>query len=167
MLRDAAAPPPRATGTPEAPAASEKPAGNRKPRAGGGAPHDGELRERWDEVVATVRAQRPMVAAALEHTSPVGIEGNTVVLQVTPSDVHAEGLERSRQVIEEALGAVFGAPLRVAYRAPPAARGKDASTVEGRRMDAEADRNGRLKAYRSQDQALDVVADLLDLELLD
>jgi DNA polymerase-3 subunit gamma/tau len=167
VLRDAAAPPPRATRAPEAPSASAKPAGSRKPRAGGGTPDDGELRVRWDEVVATVRAQRPMVAAALEHTSPVGIEGGTVVLQVTPSDVHAEGLERSRQVIEKALGSVFGAPLRVAYRAPTVAEGKDASAVEGRRMDAEADRNGRLKAYRSQDQALDVVADLLDLELLD
>jgi hypothetical protein len=81
--------------------------------------------------------------------------------------VHAEGLERSRQVIEDALQAVFGAPLRVVYRAPADTHEADAPVVEGRRLDAEADRNGRLKAYRAQDQALDVVADLLDLELLD
>jgi len=173
VLRDAAVPPPapspRAARTPQAPPASRKSPPQPEARAGG-APDGGELRARWDEVVAAVRAQRPMVAAALEHTNPVAVEGNTVALQVAPSDVHAEGLERSRQVIEEALRAVFGASLGVVYRAPEASNAPDAPdapAVEGRRLDAEADRNGRLKAYRAQDQALDAVADLLDLELLD
>jgi len=125
------------------------------------------LRARWQEVLEVIRGRRPLVAAALEHAAPAGVEGTTVTLAVSESDVHLEGLERSRTEVEAGLQTVFGARLRVAYK--PAGPGAVAEprTPEGRRLDPQADRGERLKAYRAKDQALDVMADALDLELLD
>jgi DNA polymerase-3 subunit gamma/tau len=164
VLRDAAAPPSRPAARRSEP--PPPPASPSSPRSGS-TPDSAGLQARWEDVVAAVRAQRPMVAAALEHTTLAGMEGDAVVLLMTSSDVHAEGLERSRQVIEGALRSVFGVPLRVTYRGATEGGEAGPPVVEGRRLDAESDRDGRLKAYRAQDQALDVVADLLDLELLD
>ncbi len=153
LLRDAAPPPQR----------------NRTPPRGGGVPDPATLTAHWEDVVAAVRDRRPLVAAALAHASPVGVEGDVVVLRLADSDVHAEGLDRSRPVIEGALHEVFGAKLRVAFRGPKPTGGPKAAPepTEPRRLDAETDRMERLKAYRAQDQALDVAADVLDLELLD
>jgi hypothetical protein len=125
------------------------------------------LRARWPEVVEAIRGRRPLVAAALEHATPAGVEGTTVTLGVSDSDVHLEGLERNRAEVETGLQTVFGARLRVAYR--PAGAGTEAAppATETRRRDQQADRGERLKAYRAKDQALDTMADALDLELLD
>jgi hypothetical protein len=118
-------------------------------------------------VVEVIRGRRPLVAAALEHAAPAGVDGSTVTLGVSDSDVHLEGLERSRAEVEAGLATVFGTGLRVAYR-PAAAGGEgEPKAAESRRLDPQGDRGERLKAYRAKDQALDAMADALDLELLD
>jgi DNA polymerase-3 subunit gamma/tau len=157
-MRDAASPRPP---SPAPPAARTGPAGP--------PPDETVLRARWPEVVEGIRARRPFVAAALEHATPAGLDGTTVTLGVSDSDVHLEGLERSRAEVEAGLQAVFGARLRVAYRPAGAGAGAEAPPppAEGRRLDAHGDRGERLKAYRAKDQALDAMADALDLELLD
>jgi DNA polymerase-3 subunit gamma/tau len=158
VLRDAApvpvspAPPPR---PPEAMGAEGPP------------PDAAALRARWAEVVEAVRARRPMVAAALEHAAPAGVQGATVTLDVAESGVHLEGLERSRGEVEAGLRTVFGARLRVAFRPAGSGAGRAAGGTEGRRLDPQADRGERLKAYRAKDRALDAMAEALDLELLD
>jgi len=108
-----------------------------------------------------------MIAAALEHASPSGIEGTTVTLAVSESEVHLEGLERSRAEVETGLSAVFGARLRVVFLAVRSGTESPPKAGEPRRLDQQADRGERLKAYRAKDQALDAMADALDLELLD
>jgi DNA polymerase III subunit gamma/tau len=149
--------------------AAPSPRGARTPPGEGGVPDGATLSARWEDVVTAVRDRRPLVAAALGHATPVGVEGDAVLLRLAESDVHAEGLDRSRPVIEEALGEVFGVKLRVALQGSKPAGGPKAAAAsnEPRRLDAETDREERLKAYRAQDQALDVAADVLDLELLD
>jgi len=117
-------------------------------------------------VVEVVRTRRPLVAAALEHVSPAAVDGLEIRLTVTASDVHLEGLERNRGEIEAGLRAVFGAELQARFG--PAAEAE--STGRGaapQRLDQQKDRGERLKAYRAKDQALDTLADALDLELLD
>jgi DNA polymerase-3 subunit gamma/tau len=125
------------------------------------------LRSRWTEVVEAIRGRRPLVAAALEHAAPVDVEGMTVTLGVSESEVHLEGLERSRAEVETGLAAVFGARLRVVYRPAGPGAEAEARTAEPRRLDPQGDRGERLRAYRAKDQALDAMADALDLELLD
>jgi DNA polymerase-3 subunit gamma/tau len=152
--------------------ASPRPAAPSRPPAGepgpAGPPPDATaLRARWPEVVEAIRGRRPLVAAALEHAGPAGVEGTTVTLGVSDSDVHLEGLERSRAEVEAGLQIVFGARLRVAYRPVGAGAEAPPPATEGRRRDAQTDRGERLKAYRAKDQALDAMADALDLELLD
>jgi hypothetical protein len=107
------------------------------------------------------------VAAALEHAVPAGVEGTAVTLGVSESDVHLEGLERNRAEVEKGLAAVFGIRLSVTYR--PAGGTADAASgaPESKRLDQQSDRGERLKAYRAKDQALDAMAEALDLELLD
>jgi DNA polymerase-3 subunit gamma/tau len=140
------------------------------PAAGTGPPPDAAaLQARWAEVVEAVRGRRPLVAAALEHATPATVEGSEVRLLVSDSDVHSEGLERSRGEVEAGLRAVFGAELRVRYI--PATGSEAAGTANRgggpQRLDQRADRGERLRAYRAKDQALDAMADALDLELLD
>jgi len=141
-----------------------------KAAAGTGPPPDAAaLQARWAEVVEAVRGRRPLVAAALEHATPATVEGSEVRLLVSDSDVHSEGLERSRGEVEAGLRAVFGAGLRVRYI--PATGSEAAGTANRgggpQRLDQRADRGERLRAYRAKDQALDAMADALDLELLD
>jgi hypothetical protein len=147
----------------------------RAPSSGGTGPRDGPppdaaaLQARWPEVVEAVRGRRPLVAAALEHATPATVEGSEVRLLISDSDVHTEGLERSRGEVEGGLRAVFGAALRVRYipaTGPEEAGAGDRSTGS-QRLDQRTDRGERLKAYRAKDQALDAMAEALDLELLD
>jgi len=139
--------------------------------AGGGPPPDAAtLRARWPEVVEAVRSRRPLVAAALEHAAPAAVEGSEVRLLISDSDVHSEGLERSRGEVEAGLRAVFGADLKVRYTAPPTGSQGAAGAerdVPPQRLDQRTDRGERLRAYRAKDQALDAMAEGLDLELLD
>jgi len=179
--RSGSPPPPAPAGAPPArarrgdvmrdpappPAAGRRPSPPDVPAPGGPPPDGAALRARWPEVVEAVRSRRPMVAAALEHASPAGVAETTVTLRVSESEVHLEGLERSRAEVEAGLSAVFGAALRVAYRAAEAGPEATPKPGEARRLDQQADRGERLKAYRAKDQALDAMADALDLELLD
>jgi DNA polymerase-3 subunit gamma/tau len=169
--------PPGAQGRPARPPVlrDAPPSAPRAPVPGGtaaasGAPPDAAaLLARWPEVVEAVRSRRPVVAATLEHTTPAAVEGSEVRLLVPDSDVHSEGLERSRSEVEAGLQAVFGAALRVRYVAATGAEGAAAGDrgAAPQRLDPRTDRGERLKAYRAKDQALDAMAEALDLELLD
>jgi hypothetical protein len=89
-----------------------------------------------------------------------------VVLEV--ADVRRPMVEKKRAEIEAAIAVVAGAAARVVLR-PPGASAAQSPRPEGspRRLDQQSERDQRLAAYRSKDQALDAVAEALDLELLD
>lgn len=159
VLRDAAPAPAPAPAAPRT--AVDRPGGEGTP------PDTAQLAAGWPEVVDAIRARRPLVAAALEHAVPAGVEGTAVTLRVSESDVHLEGLERNRAEVEKGLASVFGVRLSVTYR--PAGGTADAASgaPESKRLDQQSDRGERLKAYRAKDQALDAMAEALDLELLD
>ena len=124
------------------------------------------LSEAWSSVLAAAGAKRRLVREALTHATPAAVEADLVTLDVEDSAVHLEGLERSRGIVEEAIGSVMGAKVRVQYR--PAARpAAERTREEPKRLDRESDRQERLRVYRSKDAALDAVADALDLELLE
>ena len=107
-----------------------------------------------------------MVREALSHATPASVDGETVTLDVSESEVHLEGLERSRALVARAISAVTGQRVRVVYRTGSGGEG-GAAPAEVQRLDRDADREERLHMFRSRDAALDALADALDLELLE
>ncbi len=140
------------------------------------------LRAAWPEIVAAAKAEKPMLASALEDTAPVACDGAAVRLQALGGNpMTVEGLTRSRASIEAIMGRIMGASVRVglgdAPAAPrnapagpaPAAVVKESPTPPAppQRVTATGARAERLKALRQKDPTLDSAMDSLDLELLD
>lgn len=150
--------------------ASQNPAAARARRAAV-RPQEGPLTlegltEAWPAILATVGEQRRVVREALGHAVPASVAGSDVTLEVSDSEVHLEGLERSRALVAEAIATVMGQPVRISYR-PASGSGEAEPPANSARLDREADREERLRQYRSTDPALDAVAEALDLELLE
>ena len=119
----------------------------------------------WDAVTEAVGRKKRMLREALVHAEPSGVDGVEVTLSVSDSEVHLEGLQTNRAMIEAAITDVLGVSASVRLRPASAAGEGEGSPV--RRLDQRADRRQRLEAYRKKDQALDAVAESLDLELLE
>ena len=126
----------------------------------------GELRERWSEIEEVVGRRRRMLREALGGIEPASVDGCEVVIEVGEASVKLEGLQRGRSIIADAIREVTGKEVELVVR--PAG---GASPVVGKespgRLTLEQQREERLKAYRTQDRALDAAADALDLELLE
>jgi hypothetical protein len=102
----------------------------------------------------------------MEHAVPVQVGGGVVVLQVSDSEVHLEGLERGRRGIEEAIREVLGLDaVRVQYRAE--GKAGNAKVELPRRLDRDAEQQERLRLQREQNPALDAIAEALDLEVIE
>jgi len=124
-------------------------------------------RRLWPQLLEAVAGTRRILREALAHASLVGVEGQRLILEVSDSEVHLEGLEKGREAIESAAAGVFGHPMQVAYRSAGRADPTETSQVPQRRLDRDRDREERLRVYREKDPTLDAVADALDLELLE
>ena len=158
------APPPRSAEPPPPPAAASAPAP--PPAAPGGpTPQAAGPLARWPEVVEAVGQKSRVLREALAHATPV-VDGETLALDVSGSEVHLQGLENGRKAIEAAVRSVTGASVRVVVR--PGGPAADAGRAgEPRRLNRDVEREERLQHYRAKDPALDAVADALDLELLE
>ena len=120
----------------------------------------------WPAVVEAVGKKRRLVREALMHATPAAVAGDEVTFDVSDSEVHLEGLERSRDLVAGAIAGVVGKSVRIVYRATAEQRAQPPA-AEPKRLDRDGDRDERLKHYRAKDGSLDAVADALDLELLD
>ena len=147
------------------------------------------LRAAWPDVVAAAKAEKPMLASALEDAEPEACDGAALRIRALGgSPMTVEGLQRARAAIEAIVARVVGAPLRVVVgeararvRADTAAR-PAAATVAAppaavmevptppaptQRVTATGAKAERLKALRKRAPTLDSAMDSLDLELLD
>jgi hypothetical protein len=102
----------------------------------------------------------------MRHAQPVSLDGDTVTVVLANGETHLEGLERSRKAIVAAIESVTGHRVSLVFR-PAADASEPGGSNEARRLDEAGDRDERLKLYRSKDPALDVAAEVLDLELLE
>ncbi len=126
-----------------------------------------EVVRRWQEVVEAVGQKSRMLREALSHAAVV-VAKEGIILEVSGSEVHLQGLESGRKAIEAAVQQVTGAPARVQVR--PAGPGASPSAAPGeppRRLNRDAEREERLQHYRAKDPGLNAAADALDLELLE
>jgi len=121
------------------------------------------LRGAWETIIARGREHGSFLGAALSACRPLRVEGNTVVLELTDDNpIHREGIERQRAGVEAVLSEVAGvaATVTVAGAAAESAPRPTRITPEGARAE-------RLQKVRKKDPALDVAANVLDLEVLE
>ena len=188
--------------TPSAPAAVRETPSAPKPPVMRDAAPAGPLtleavRGAWGEVLAAARAEKPLLASALQDAEPVACDGTAVRIRALGAHpLTSEGLSRGRATIEVLLGRVLGSPVRVGMAEPgaspaPAAGGpapaggrpapapapapsgpvavkeSPARPAAGQRVTATGAKAERLNAIRGKDPTLDSAIDSLDLELLD
>ncbi|HEY3220421.1 MAG TPA: DNA polymerase III subunit gamma/tau [Gemmatimonadales bacterium] len=116
------------------------------------------VRSIWAQVVQDARAKTPLLGSLLAEAEVVAVEGRIVILR--PGNAgHAEGLERQRDTIAQALGLYISEAPRVTIAAGSGS-GSERITPEG----ASAE---RLKRLRAKDPTLSAAVDALDLELLE
>ncbi len=125
------------------------------------------IRAVWPRIVEVAGQRRRMVQEALGHATPVAVKDGVVVLEVTECEVHLEGLTRSRGIIGEAMGQVLECgPVQVEYRARENDEEQTANEAP-QRLNKVEEQEERLSRYRSNDPALDVIAEALDLEVIE
>lgn len=154
-----------------APAASVAPAPTRQtspagssPAAGPSLPDVHHVTERWDELVAAIRAAGKGVAAtALEHASPVAVtaRGDVTIALDEANPIYEQALESAKGELASVLRRWFGGVQRVVVRAA-----EGSVTPPARLTDAMV-RTERLSALRRRDPVLGAAIDALDLDLAD
>jgi hypothetical protein len=112
-----------------------------------------------------------MLGSLLAEAEVVAVDGRIVTLRPGHA-VHAEGLERQREIIAQALGQYISEAPRVAIAAGTAGGGGGggggmASGGPPDRMTPAGASAERLKSLRAKDPTLSAAVDALDLELLE
>jgi DNA polymerase-3 subunit gamma/tau len=147
-----------------APAAPASPLPQASPAAGSQLPDAHHVTERWDELVAAIRAAGKGVAAtALEHASPVAVtaHGDVTIALDEANPIYEQALESVKGELASLLRRWFGGVQRVIVRAA-----EGSVTPPPRLTDAMA-RTERLSALRRRDPVLGAAIDALDLDLAD
>jgi DNA polymerase-3 subunit gamma/tau len=127
-------------------------------------PDVNHLAERWDELVAAMRATgNSLAATALGHAAPVAVNGKgevTVALDEA-NPIYEQALGKDEKDVTRALRVLFPGVQRVIIRA---AAGSSAPPT---RLTDEMVRAERLATMRRKDPVLDRAIDALDLDLAD
>jgi DNA polymerase III subunit gamma/tau len=129
-----------------------------------GAPDLNQIVERWDDVVAAMRAAGKSVAAtALEHAVPavVNARGDVTLALDEANPIYEQALEAVKAELVSTLRRWFPGVQRLAVRAPEGASPPPA------RLTDEMVRSERIAALRRKDPVLDAAIDALALELAD
>ncbi|HTK49679.1 MAG TPA: DNA polymerase III subunit gamma/tau [Gemmatimonadaceae bacterium] len=123
-----------------------------------------QLVERWDDLVAAMRAAGKSVAAtALEHGSPdsVNARGDVALALDDANPIYERAIDAAKADVVAQLRAWFPGVQRIVVRAP-----QGAATPPARLTD-EMVRAERMSALRRKDPVLDAAIDALDLDLAD
>jgi DNA polymerase-3 subunit gamma/tau len=124
------------------------------------------VRSIWSQVVQDARAKTPLLGSLLAEAEVVAVDGRIVTLRPGHA-VHAEGLERQRDTIAQALGQYISEAPRVAVAAGGGGGAGGAGRGSAERITAAGASAERLKSLRAKDPTLSAAVDALDLELLE
>jgi DNA polymerase-3 subunit gamma/tau len=120
-----------------------------------------QLVERWDDIVAQVRRERPIVGTLLERAIPTAVTaGGVVTLQVEEMGAF-ENLAAKTRELTTALALHIDSLARVQLLPPESAR-----AAGPQRMTAESIKSETLQALRKKDPVLAAAIDELDLDLV-
>jgi DNA polymerase-3 subunit gamma/tau len=128
-------------------------------------PELGQLVERWDDLVAALRAGgKGVVATALEHASPVTVtaKGEVTVALAESNPIYEQALESVKGELAAKLREWFPGVQRLAFRNAAANGGPPPV-----RLTDEMVKTERLTAMRRRDPVLGAAIDALDLDLTD
>jgi DNA polymerase-3 subunit gamma/tau len=157
VVRDADRP---VTGRPAAP----EPARSPETAAPAAPPDVNRLAERWEDLVAALRAGgKSVCATALEHAAPVAVNarGDVTIALDEANPIYEQALEAAKGEMAGVLRQWFGGVQRVAVRAAAT------DSVPPARLTDEMVRSERLSALRRRDPVLGAAIDALDLDLAD
>src|SRR5436190_7620447 len=129
-----------------------------------GAPDLNHLVERWDDIVAHVRAAGKSVAAsALEHAAPaaVNVRGDVTLALDEANPIYEQAIDAVKADVVAALRAWFPGVQRLVVRVP------EGATTPPTRLTDEMVRSERIAVLRRKDPVLDAAIDALDLDLAD
>jgi DNA polymerase-3 subunit gamma/tau len=152
-------PPPARPTTPVSAAAT---APRATPSATVAVPSINVVTERWDDVVAAVRANRMVLAPFLETAIPSAISAAGVLTVRAEDAASAEALENGKADLLAISKTIFPGIERIVITRP---EGSGASAP--RRVTEEEIRTQRMATLRKRDPVLGAAIDALDLELLD
>ena len=150
--------------SPAPPARPAAPASASRSASTPAVPDANRVAERWDDLVAAMRAAGKSVAAtALENASPVAVtaRGDVTIALDESNPIYEQALDAAKAEVAQLLQSWFPGVQRVTVRA-----GTPSSTPPVRMTD-EMVRAERLAAMRRRDPVLDKAIDALDLDLAD
>ena len=119
--------------------------------------------ERWDDIIAAVRATRVLLAPVLEQAVPSAISASGMLTIRADDTASADGLDMGKTELLAVIKTLFPAIERITIAAP---EGR-ATSGPPRRVTEEEIRKQRMASLRKQDPVLGAAIDALDLELLD
>lgn len=118
------------------------------------------LAERWDDIVAAVRAAgRGMVAQLLDECTPAVVAAGGAITLDTASEMTANGLAEAESTVLEAIRKHFSGVSKLTVRL--------AGSAPKQRYDAASVKAERTAAMKQRDPTLAAAIDALDLELLE
>jgi DNA polymerase-3 subunit gamma/tau len=124
-----------------------------------------KLTGRWDALVDRMRlGGKPMLATALEHSSPVAVtaSGLVTIELDEANDIYAHSIGSARGEIVAALREWFAGVERLELR-----RDEQAPSAPPKRLTEEMVRAERIAALKKRDPVLSAAIDVLDLEVAD
>jgi len=145
-------------------AASRAPRDEPVTEALAGAPDLNQIVERWDDVVAGMRAAGKSVAAtALEHSAPAAVNarGDVTIALDEANPIYEQALESVKPELVSTLRKWFPGVQRLVVRAP------QGTSAPPARLTDEMVRSERIAVLRKKDPVLDAAIDALDLDLAD
>ncbi|MBW8771082.1 MAG: DNA polymerase III subunit gamma/tau [Gemmatimonadetes bacterium] len=123
-----------------------------------------QLVERWDDLIAGLRAAgKNVVATALGHASPatVNARGDVTIALDEANPIYEQAIDSTKTDVANTLRTWFPGVQRVLVRAP------DSPAAPPARLTDEMVRAERIAALRKKDPVLDAAIDALDLDLAD
>ena len=120
--------------------------------------------ERWDDLIAGLRAAGKSVAAtALGHASPAAVNarGDVTIALDEANPIYEQAIESAKTDVANTLRTWFPGVQRILVRAP------ESPAAPPTRLTDAMVRSERIAALRKQDPVLDAAIDALDLDLAD
>ena len=131
------------------------------------------VRAVWPQVVNDTRTKTPVLGSLLADVEVIAVDGRMVTLR-PGNAVHAEGLERQRETVAQALGVYIGEAPRVKFATGSGGGGGGGGGAGAgggppppERITPASATAERLKSLRAKDPTLSAAVDALDLELLE
>jgi hypothetical protein len=130
--------------------------------AAGGVPLDiNAIVGAWDDVVAVVRRERPILGSMVEHCLPTAVTASGVLTLQADASLPVDSLAEKVGEVTEVLRARIPGLERVVVR------GTDGAAATPARMSHETIRADTVTSLRKRDPVLGAAIDALDLELID